>query len=432
MTAVTYLSPEDIAATIASMERHDLGNGTYATTAMAAELGIHPTNVRRRIRRIKQMAAAGKLGTAPVIPGFRISRIASTLDGDGKITRQSIEQRPEPGEQFEVLPGQRIRGVSALIDADGREIIKWVKTDRDADQHMAAMRAAVEALKEEVPRAAAAPPPEHGNELLLNQYTITDMHLGMLAWREEAGEDYDLSIAEKLLIDWFSAAIAMSPPAKTAILAQLGDLLHHDSHAAVTPTSGHVLDADSRLQKMIRVVIRTLRAIIAMLLAKHDHVHVIMADANHDPASEAWLREMFAAFYEDEPRVTVDRSAGSYYAYEHGDVSLFYHHGHKRGVKDVDAVFAGRFRDIYGRTKYSYAHLGHLHSDALVSTNLMKVERHETLAAADAYAANGGWLSGRSAKVITYHKHYGEVGRITLTPEMVSGAAHDHLGAVRG
>ena len=33
----------------------------------------------------------------------------------------------------------------------------------------------------------------------------------------------------------------------------------------------------------------------------------------------------------------------------------------------------------------------------------MKVERHETLAAPDAYAANGGWLSGRSAKVITYH-----------------------------
>ena len=51
----------------------------------------------------------------------------------------------------------------------------------------------------------------------------------------------------------------------------------------------------------------------------------------------------------------------------------------------------------------------------------MKIERHETLAAPDAYAANGGWLSGRSAKVITYHKQFGEVGRLTLRPEMVSG-----------
>jgi hypothetical protein len=174
---------------------------------------------------------------------------------------------------------------------------------------------------------------------------------------------------------------------------------------------------------MIRVVIRTLRRIVPMLLAKHEHVHFIMSDANHDPAGGAWLREMFAAFFENEPRVTVDTSPSTYNVYEHGLTSLFYHHGHKKKIKQVDTVFAGKFREIYGRTKFAYGHTGHLHSDELISTNLMKVERHETLAAPDAYAANGGWLSGRSAKVITYSKRFGEVGRITLTPEMVSGAA---------
>jgi hypothetical protein len=53
-----------------------------------------------------------------------------------------------------------------------------------------------------------------------------------------------------------------------------------------------------------------------MLLEKHERLHLIMADANHDPASEIWLREMFAAHYEDEPRITVDRSADNYYAFE--------------------------------------------------------------------------------------------------------------------
>jgi hypothetical protein len=244
----------------------------------------------------------------------------------------------------------------------------------------------------------------------------------MLAWGEETGADYDLKIAEQLLLDWFAAAIAQSPPAATAILAQLGDLLHHDAKASVTPAHGHVLDADSRLQKMIRVAIRTMRRVITMLLEKHQRVHVIMADANHDEAGGAWLRELFAAFYENEPRVTVDTSPNTFYMYEHGQTSLFYHHGHKRKIGDVDSVFAGKFRETYGRTKFSYAHVGHLHSDELRSTNLMKVERHETLAAPDAYAANGGWLSGRSAKVITYSKQFGEVGRLTLTPEMVTGA----------
>jgi hypothetical protein len=282
------------------------------------------------------------------------------------------------------------------------------------------MRAVVEAFKTELPRAEPAPAPKPGNTNLLNQYTVTDLHFGMLSWKEETGSDYDLKIAEQLLLDWFAAAIRQSPDASTAILCQLGDLLHHDAHESVTPAHRNVLDADSRLPKMIRVVIRTMRRVIAMLLEKHERVHIVMADANHDPAGGAWLREMFATFFEDEPRVTVDNNAGTYYVYEFGETSLFYHHGHKRKIGNVDSVFAGKFRETYGRTKFSYAHLGHLHSDELKSTNLMKVERHETLAAPDAYAANGGWLSDRSAKVITYHKQFGEVGRITLSPEMVS------------
>ncbi|MCV5968703.1 hypothetical protein, partial [Lactococcus petauri] len=84
-----------------------------------------------------------------------------------------------------------------------------------------------------------------------------------------------------------AAAIRQSPDASTAILCQLGELLHHDSHDSVTPAHRNVLDADSRLQKMIRVVIRTLRRIVAMLLEKHAHLHFILSDANHDPAGGA-------------------------------------------------------------------------------------------------------------------------------------------------
>lgn len=389
-------------------------------SAAAKTLGISRSALQARIKRA---AERGMLGTDPVMPGYYISQATKTPHGD------FIQQKPERGEVFELPDGQKIKGVSALLDPDGREIIKWVKTDTDRERTLAAMRAAVDAFKEEIPRADPTPRPTDTVAELLNMYAVTDAHFGMLAWREETGADYDLPIAEKLLLDWFTAAIDLAPPAETAILAQIGDLLHYDGFESKTPTSGHILDADSRLPKVIRVVIRTLRRIVGMLLQKHDRVHVIMADANHDPASEAWLREMFAAFYDGEPRVTVDSTASTYYAYEHGDVSLYFHHGHKRKIDSVDSVFAGRFREMYGRTKYSYAHLGHLHSDELKSTNLMKVERHETLAAPDAYAANGGWLAGRSAKVITYSKRHGEVARLTLTPGMVSGyrvAANDN------
>jgi hypothetical protein len=391
----------------------------HGSKVKAAEaLGISRAGFQHRIR---AAARHGLMGTDPVLEGFELRSISTQRGPNGETQREWIKQAPAADGAFSLPDGHIVKGVSALTNSAGQVVQQWTKTSLDAQAQASAMHAVADALKEELPREAPTPAPPQGRTDLLNCFVATDVHLGCLAWSEETGgDDYDLKISEKLLMDWFAAAVAQSPPADTAILAQLGDFLHHDAHESVTPAHRHVLDADSRLQKIIRVAIRCLRRIIAMLLEKHSRVHVIMADANHDPAGGAWLREMFATFYEDEPRITVDSSASTYYVYQFGKVSLFFHHGHKRKISDVDSVFAGRFREIYGSTKYSYAHLGHLHSDELRSSNLMKVERHETLAAPDAYAANGGWLSNRSAKVITYHQSHGEVGRITLTPGMVT------------
>jgi hypothetical protein len=162
-----------------------------------------------------------------------------------------------------------------------------------------------------------------------------------------------------------------------------------------------------------------LRQVIAMLLKKHKFVHLIMADANHDPASQVLFREMFAALYEQETRITVETSPSPYTAYEFGKVALFTHHGHKRKPANVSEVFVAQFREMFGRTKFAYAHMGHMHHVDMKENNLMIVEQHRTLAAPDAYSARGGWISGRDAKVITYHRNYGEVGRLTISYDMV-------------
>lgn len=318
-----------------------------------------------------------------------------------------------------VPEGYRVRGVSTLYDGDGKPRMQWVKSQIDPDAIQAIIDAAVAGLSEEIPREPSRPVPRETNDDLLNQYTITDYHLGMLAWGEETGADWDLSIAENLLVRWFGQAIALAPAAHYAVLAQLGDFLHWDGLEAVTPAHKNLLDADTRFQKLVRVAIRVIRRVIGMLLEKHAIVYVLMAEGNHDPASSIWLRELLHAMYEHEPRVVVELSPDPYYCIEHGDCALFYHHGHKRKVKDVDAVFAGKFREVFGRTKFAYAHMGHLHSVDMKETPLMIVEQHRTLAAPDAYASRGGWLSGRDAQVITYHKRFGEVGRVRVSPLMI-------------
>jgi hypothetical protein len=316
-----------------------------------------------------------------------------------------------------------VKGTSTLYDEGGKPRLQWVKTSVDQQKAEAVRKAALEALAEELPRLTALPAPAvAGNENLCNCYVITDFHLGMLSHHEETGADWDVKIAERTILDWFAQAIAQSPNSKVGIFAQLSDFLHADGLEPLTPASKHVLDVDSRFQKVVRTAIRILRTVIDMLLLKHERLHIVMADANHDPVSQVWMREWFSVLYENEPRVTVDRSPSPYNAFEFGKVALFFHHGHKRKVANVSEVFAAQFREIFGRTKYAYAHTGHLHSIDVKENNLMVVEQHRTLAAPDAYAARGGWLSGRDAKVITYHREFGEVSRLTINSDMLKEA----------
>ena len=333
--------------------------------------------------------------------------------------RDAAEMGAEMPDSRYILPGQKIAGVSTLAKTqDGN--LQWIKTKEDREAVEREIDELREALTDSLPREKAVKPSKVSkNEDLLNLHILTDFHLGMYAWGEEAGEDWDMKIAEDLLVSWFQYAIKTAPPASVGVLAQLGDMIHIDGLEPLTPASKHLLDSDTRFQKIIRIAIRALRRIIRMMLKKYESVHIIMADANHDPASSAWMREVFHAFYEDEPRVTVDRSPSTYYCYEHGETSLFFHHGHKRRPNNIDDVFTAKFREVFGRTSQSYAHMGHLHHKEAKETNLMIVEQHRTMAASDAYGARGGWLSGRSASVITYHKKYGDVGRFEVNPKML-------------
>jgi hypothetical protein len=323
-----------------------------------------------------------------------------------------------------VAPGFVTGKVTVAVNAKTGEVERyWQRQHPDAAQMEAAMRATVDAMKEDIGPIVPTPAPVATDDKLLNLYPITDFHLGAKAWKEETGAAWDMEIAERLLIDWFAAAIAASPAAKYAVFANMGDFLHYDSLEAVTPTSKNVVDSDTRFQKMIRVNIRLKRRIISMLLQKHEHVYFIEGEGNHDLASSAWGRELFAALYENEPRIFVETRPDPYYAVEHGKTSLFFHHGHKKKRENLETAFIAKFREIFGRTQYSFAHCGHLHHDVVRETNTMHIEQHETLAAPDSHASRGAWLSKRSAKCITYHKDFGEVGRLTISPEMLEAAA---------
>lgn len=375
-------------ATPRQAEYIDAVNLHGGVNAAASALATHPSTVGKAISSVREKAARG--GYAPghwqdgVAPGYLM----------GKVTVQ--------------------RGPAGVERT-------WERMSPDQEAYALAQRAALEALAEELPRVRPLQGPAllSTNERLLNLYTLTDSHVGMLAWHKEGGADWDLKIAENVLVGCFAQMIAGSPPARVGFVNQLGDFLHSDGLLPITPTSGHILDQDGRFSKMVGVAIRVLRRVVDMSLAKHESVVVLLAEGNHDMASSVWLRHMFKALYENEPRVHVIDSELPFYAYQHGKTALFFHHGHLKKPETFVGVFAPQFPVIWGATTKRYAHAGHRHHWTGKDDQGLRVIQHSTLAARDAYAARGAWFSEREATSYTYHDDYGQVASNTVSPEML-------------
>jgi hypothetical protein len=150
---------------------------------------------------------------------------------------------------------------------------------------------------------------------------------------------------------------------------------------------------------------------------------VLMAEGTHDPASSVWLREIFSALYEDEPRVVVETSPLPYYARRHGKTMLGFHHGHLKKPAELPGTMAAQFPAIWGTTNYRYCHMGHMHHKHVLvekEDKGMTVKQHRTLASRDAYAARGAWFAERAMEATTYHEEHGEVGSVIVKPGMLA------------
>lgn len=319
-----------------------------------------------------------------------------------------------------VAPGYLMGKVTVQRGPDGAVERTWERQSPEAAEREAMLRAAVEAMAAEIVPAQPIDAPAHVLAHLLTLYTFTDYHVGMLAWRKEGGADWDVQIAERVGVGAMQAMVAGAPASDTAVVNIQGDFIHWDGLQAVTPTHGHVLDADSRFGRVVDVSIRLIRQLVALALQKHQNVILLICEGNHDLASSLWLRKLFGALYEAEPRVRVHDSELPYYAIEWGKTLLGFHHGHLRKNEALPALFAAQFREQWGRCPKVYIHTGHRHHKDEREHPGCFVIQHPTLAARDAHAARGGWWSERAIKAVTYHREYGEAGSVTVTPEMLA------------
>lgn len=379
--------------------------------------GVLPYATEKQATYIQAYWRLGTLGAVAEEFGVKTQVISEAIiSAKRKAAKYGVD---DCGAQVDPVPdGYRVKGKSILYDGDGLVKAQWVKTEKDAESYDA-IAEAIAALCQEIPRLPPVNAPDCTADLL-SLYPVGDHHIGMLSWHEETGDDYDTHESERLLIGAMDYLVDAAPGAGRGIVALMGDYLHYDSYESVTPSKNkHQLDADTRYPRMVQAAMKTVRHAISRALEKHAEVTVVVVSGNHDPASMAFLREALHCLYENEPRVTVDRTPRPFHYVRFGKNLMGFHHGDKVKMQNLPLVMASDCPSDWGATEHRYVFTGHVHHDAVKDFTGARVESLRILPPVDAYAHGLGYRSARDMKRIDYHAEFGEIGRQIVTPDML-------------
>lgn len=322
----------------------------------------------------------------------------------------------------DVVPtGHVLKGVSTLVGPDGEIKQQWIKTTAQDDERQVWLDALAN-MGGDIPRAEPMPATTNGAEDTLACYPLGDPHLGLLAWEQDAGENFDLRIAEDHTVNAIRHLVTLAPASAQALFIAIGDNTHGDGQHNTT-TRGTRVDMDGRFPKVVSATLRTFRRSIAVILEKHTRCHVIIERGNHDELIAMMLAIALALYYENEPRVTVDTSPEMFHWFTFGRNLIGTHHGDKVKPDALLGVMAVDRAADWARCPHRRMYCGHYHHQMVKEVPGLIVDYLPTLAGSDAWHRSMGYRSGRATYLDVYHREHGHQLRHVIGIEQVKRLA---------
>lgn len=380
-------------------------------SASARELGISRSAFQSTLDTAKERGfLTGEDAVAR--QGFYIASLSTRYDSSGAIVSRSVSEKPE-GAEYAPPPDHAIKGVSTLLGADGAVRAQWIKTRAGA-----LGSGLVEALQDAftafdgVSPCHPAPETQAGR---MTFYPVTDLHIGMMAWAVETGQDWDLKIAGKELRRAYDELIGDGPLGSSeAVIAFMGDILHQNDATNETPAHKHKLDVDGRYPKVLRAATELALHIIGRAAQRHAKVTVYVVPGNHDPEAAVALHLALSMFYRGNDRVRVSGEATGIHYHRFGANLIGIAHGDKIGPQRMlHAMTADRPKD-WGETTCRRFYSGHRHQAKLETVGPLRCEIFAAPCAKDAFAYNGGFRAEREIVAIHFDELAGEAGRKTM------------------
>lgn len=305
-------------------------------------------------------------------------------------------------------------------NGDGQIERSWMKGKLDKEQEEIQYREFIEGLTNEITPAKKTKLPKNFNTNLASAIIFGDAHLGMLAHAiDTLDEDYDLDKGVEDLKKAIDYCVDCAVASEEGWFINVGDFTHANDATNQTQ-SGHVLDVSARHNQVMRAAGSVIRYCIDKMLTKFKTVRVINARGNHDRDSAFALNMFVEAVYDKEPRVQVLDNASKFNFIEFGKCLIGVNHGDKINIQRLAGVMTRKQSEAWGRTTYRRWWLGHIHHKTVQEHETgVVMESFNTLAPTDSWHSESGYGASRSVTMITLHKEYGEVNRMSPSIQMV-------------
>ena len=319
----------------------------------------------------------------------------------------------ETGESVGVPEGFLAKKISTCFNKDGEQILQWVQSTPEHGSVEDHIKTAVKVLSEDC-RGKLEQTDFNGasDDDSLVVYPLTDVHVGMLSWDRETGENQDLKIIREKVINSYRKLIDGS--AKACVLANLGDYFHANNDKKMTEHSGNHLDVDGRSMKVFEIGIDILKHLISMALEKHESVKLVMLKGNHDDMLSIALRYVIAEYAHFNERLEI-LDGVTFSKFVFGNTLLAFHHGHSCKMNRIASVIATDCREEWGKTEYTNIMMGHIHHESVFEEGNCKVESFRAPCAKDSWHFESGYRGRRSVYAIYFDREDGECGRKVIS-----------------
>jgi hypothetical protein len=336
--------------------------------------------------------------------------------------RRRLETLARHGQSPGMTPARPIDGMFVVkttvqTDAQGNIVNEWRRWVPGAEEIEQALQSMEERVVGKAPKLPSGP--QMLDKDLLLELPIPDHHMGMLSWAKETGSDYNCVTATQLLVNGVRSVLKETPPVGKALLVILGDYYHSDNRSGVTERGGNILDTDSRYTKRLDAGIDAILQSIELCALRAAQVEVLVISGNHDWHSAKWLSRVLASYYRKEKRVHVHLDPGPRQYITHGKVLLGYMHGDTVKASHFARLVPQEAATQWAQTTYRYGRVGHWHHRSTEEYPGIVIETLPTLAAADAWANEHGYLSRRAITSYLWHAKYGLRCKAERSPEEV-------------